>query len=257
VSSALACVGLAVSDEAELDRMLKRVYPNVREVGFFDGVHVGRWQDDSGAALILGLHALELVDFSPVYSGTSGGLFADCRLLHESIAYAKVVDSYGHQLTAMAFEAEQYRQLRALGQQVSGAARITALGTDVSIYPDEDAYADSPASQIRPSPETAPEPPPHHDGPWPTRLAAEFFISYGLFADIARNRSRARMSGTVLRAASHVCALTGQPFIAAEVRTAGFTADLCLAAGDHADMPVPGNVISGTVVLSASIDAPT
>ena len=135
MSSALACVGLAVSDEAELDRMLKSVYPDVREIGFFDGVHVGRWQDDSGAALILGLHAGELVDFSPVYSGTSGGLFTGCRLLHESIAFAKVVDADGHQLTAMAFEAEQYRQLR-------------ALGTDVSIYPDADAFANSPASQI-------------------------------------------------------------------------------------------------------------
>lgn len=47
MSSALACVGLAASDGSELERLLKSVYPDVRGIGFFDGVHVGRWQDDS------------------------------------------------------------------------------------------------------------------------------------------------------------------------------------------------------------------
>ena len=256
MSSALACVGLAVSDEAEFSWLLKSACTAIREIGTFDGVHVGRWQDDSGAALILGLHDGKLVDFSFAYTGANGGLLAECRLLHETIAFAKVVDADGHQLTAMAFEAEQYRQLLAHGQQVSGPARITALGTDVTIYPDADAFAASPGSQIHPSPETDPEPPPQYDGPWPLRLAAESFISPGLFADIARNRSRARLSGTILDATRHVCALTGQSFTVAAVRTAGFEADLCLAASEHPDIPVPGNIISGTVFLSAAIDAP-
>ena len=51
----------------------------------------------------------------------------------------------------MAFEAEQYRQLRALGRRVSGPARITALGVDVQVYPDADAFAASPGSQLDPS----------------------------------------------------------------------------------------------------------
>ena len=140
------------------------------------------------------------MDFSFAYTGASGGLLAGCRLLHETIAFAEVVDADGRQLTAMTFEAEQYRQLLAHGQQVSGPARITALGTDVSVYPDAEAFAASPGSQIHPPPGTAPEPPPQYDGPWPPRLAAESFISFGLFADIARNRSRARLSGTVLDA---------------------------------------------------------
>src|SRR5271166_1201019 len=189
----------------------------------------------------------------------AAGLLAGCRLLHETIAFAKVVDSDGRQLTAMAFEAEQYRQLLAHGQQVSGPARITALGTDVTIYPDAEAFAASPASQIHPPPESASEPPPHYrerGWPWPPGLGAESFISLGLFADIARNRSRARLSGTVLEANRRVSGLTGQPFTVAAVRTAGFTADLCLAASEHPDMPVPGNIISGTVFLSATIDVP-
>jgi len=41
------------------------------------------------------------------------------------------------------------------------------------------------------------------------------------------------------------------------VRTAGFEADLCLAGSEHPGLPAPGNIISGTVVLSAAIDAPT
>jgi len=54
-----------------------------------------------------------------------------------------------------------------------------------------------------------------------------------------------------------VCALTGQPFTVAAVRTAGFETDLCLAGSEHPALPAPGSIISGTVVLSAAIDAPS
>ena len=118
----------------------------------YGGVHIGRWQDDSGAALILGWQSGELLDFIPAYTATSGGLLSDCHLINNSVAEAKVVDADGNQLTAMAFEAEQYRQLRALGHRVRGPARITALGIDVTIYPDADAFAASPASQLDPPP---------------------------------------------------------------------------------------------------------
>ena len=259
VTSALACVGLSVRDEAELNSLVTSAWRTVRETGVFGGVHVGRWQDDSGAALILGWQSGELLDFAPAYTAASGGLLADCRLINDSVAVAKVVDADGHQLTAMTFEAEQYRHLLTLGHQVSGPARITALGVDVIIYPDAGAFAASPASQLHPSPESASEPPPHYrenGWPWPPRLGAESFISYGVFADPAQAGPRARLSGTVLDAARHICALTGQPFIVAAVRTAGFEAALCLAAGDHPEVPVPGNIISGTVVLSAAVDTP-
>ena len=259
VSSALACVGLAVSDEDEFRWLVTSAHRAICETGIVDGVRVGRWQDDSGAALILGWQSGELLDFAPAYTAASGGLLAGCRLINESVAFAKVIDADGHQLTAMTFEAEQYRHLLALGHQVSGPARITALGVDVIVYPDADAFAASPGSQLHPSPGSASEPPPHYrenGWPWPPRLGAESFISHGVFTDPAQAGSRARLSGTVLDAARHVCALTGQPFIVAAVRTAGFEADLCLAASDHREVPVPGNIISGTVVLSAAIDTP-
>ena len=150
MTSALACVGLAVSDETELGWLVTSAHRAVRETGVFGGVHVGRWQDDSGAALILGWRSGELLDFIPAYAAASGGLLSDCHLINDSVASAAVVDTDGQQLTAMAFEAEQYRQLRALGQPVSGPARITALGIDVTIHPDADAFAASPGSQLDP-----------------------------------------------------------------------------------------------------------
>ena len=257
MTSALACVGLAVSDETELGWLVTSAHRAVRETGVFGGVHVGRWQDDSGAALMLGWRSGELLDFIPAYAAASGSLLSDCHLINESVASAAVVDADGRQLTAMAFEAEQYRQLRALGQPVSGPARITALGIDVTIHPNADAFAASSASQLDPS--AAQEPLPHdreQGWSWPPRLAAESFISYGVFADPAQARPRARLSGTVLQAGRHVCALTGQPFTVAAVRTAGFETDLCLAGSEHPGLPAPGSIISGTVVLSAVIDAP-
>jgi hypothetical protein len=74
VSSTLACVGLAVSDETGLDWLVTRAHRAVREIGVFGGLHVGRWQDDSGAALILGWRSGELLDSSP----PTPRLAADC-----------------------------------------------------------------------------------------------------------------------------------------------------------------------------------
>src|SRR5690242_8338121 len=113
MSSALACLGLAVSDDAEFDVLLKHALLGLREIGTFGGVYVGRWQDDSGAALTLGLADGQIADLIFGYAGTSGGQLASCRLIHEAIAWAQVTDTAGQQVTAMAFEAEQYRQLAA------------------------------------------------------------------------------------------------------------------------------------------------
>ena len=121
MTSALACVGLEVSDETGLDWLVTSAHRAVREIGVFNGVHVGRWQDGSGAALILGWRSGELLDFIPAYTAARGGLLSDCHLINESVAAAAVVDAGGRQLTAMAFEAEQYRQLQALGDPVGRA----------------------------------------------------------------------------------------------------------------------------------------
>ena len=124
--------------------------------------------------------------------------------------------------------------------------------------PDADVFAGSPGSQLDLLAGPAGPPPRDREQGWPgpPRLAAESFISYGVFADPAEARPHARLSGTVLNAEPRVCALTRQPFTVATVRTAGFEADVCLAGSEHTDPPAPGSIISGTVVLSAAIDAP-
>ena len=65
MTSALACVGLSVSDEAGLGWLVTSAHRAVRETGVFDGVRVGRWQDDSGAVLILGWRSGELAGLHP------------------------------------------------------------------------------------------------------------------------------------------------------------------------------------------------
>ena len=128
---------------------------------------------------------------------------------------------------------------------------------DVQIYPDADAFAASPGSQLDTS--AGQEPPPHYrerGWTWPPRLGAESFISYGVFDPPDQARPHARLSGTVLKAGQRVCALTGQPFTVATVSTAGFAADVCLAASEHPGPPAPGTIISGTVSLCAAFVAP-
>jgi hypothetical protein len=235
-----------------MSRVSSDVYESV-----VDGVHVGHWQDDSGAALVLGWRGSEIFDFIPTYTAGAGGLLAECRPLNDRVAFAKVVDSGGEQLTAMTFQAEQHRHLRALGQPFSGRARITALGVAVQVYPDAEAFAASPASQLDPPP--GQEPPPGYlesGGIWPPRLGAESFISYGVFDDPDRAGPQALLSGVVLKAAPRVCTLTGQPFTVATVRTAGFAADVCLLASEHPAPPAPGTIISGTVSLTAAFTDP-
>ena len=133
VASNLACIGLAVNDGTELGQLVTAAHRSARQIGVYNGVHVARWQDDSGAALILGWRSGELLDLIPAYTAASGGLLSGCHLINESVASAAVVDAEGEQLSAMAFDAEQYRQLQSLGQPVSGPARITALGVAVEI----------------------------------------------------------------------------------------------------------------------------
>ncbi|MDQ1493993.1 MAG: hypothetical protein QOG69_476, partial [Actinomycetota bacterium] len=179
-------------------------------------------------------------------------------LINGSVASAAVVDAGGEQLTAMAFEAEQYRQLKALGRPVDGPARITALGVSVQIHADADAFASSPDSLLDPSADPAGEPPPRYlerAWAWPPRVASESFMSYGVFGDPEQSSAHARLSGVVLSAQERVCALTGQGFSVATVRTVGFEAAVCLARTEHAVAPHAGNVVSGTVFLTATVES--
>jgi hypothetical protein len=64
MASPLACIGLATDGDAGFRQLMSRIAPDVCE-SVVDGVHVGRWQDDSGAALVLGWRGGEITDFIP------------------------------------------------------------------------------------------------------------------------------------------------------------------------------------------------
>jgi hypothetical protein len=74
------------------------------------GAQAGRREDDSGATLVPGWRSGELAD---VIRRLLRGLLAACRLASDSVA--GVTGTGGRQLTAMGFQAGQYRELRALG----------------------------------------------------------------------------------------------------------------------------------------------
>jgi hypothetical protein len=251
-------VGLAVDDAEELRDLVALVSRTARPVGTFDGVEVTRWQDPSGAALVLGRQSDDFVDLLPTYSSTSGGIVAGCNLINGSVATAALVDVEGEQLTSMAFEAEQFRQMKALGRPITGPARITALGVSMRIHADAKTFASSSDSLLDPAGDSAGEPPAHYverGWGWPPRVASESFMSFGVFGEAASSTAHARLAGVVLAAKQQMCALTGQPFSVATVRTIGFEADVCLAGSEHAVAPQPGNILSGTVFLVAAIEA--
>jgi hypothetical protein len=258
VSSNLACIGLAVADSRELDHLVEQASATARSAGTFDGVRVMRWQDPSGAALVLGWRAGQVADLLPTYASTAGGTVANCILVNESVAAAALVDADGDQLTEMAFEAEQYRQIKTLGQSIAGPARITALGVSVQVHADADTFTASPDSLLDPSADPVEQPPRHYverGWSWPPRMAPESFISHGVFGDQAERTAHARLSGVALKVSHRTCTLTGQGFSVATVRSVGFEADLCLADAEHPVTPEPGNIVSGTVFLVATLEA--
>jgi len=84
-------------------------------------------------------------------------------------------------------------------------------------------------------------------------VAAESFIAYGTFAQGADAQATARLNGTVLEASRRITAETGQAFVVARVRSGLFEIDVCLSVEEHPDVPSPGQVIGGGVLLVASI----
>jgi hypothetical protein len=237
MTSNLACVGLDIPGQDSIDRLLGAVLATADDAGTgIDGITVRTWQDPSGARLIVSTRDGRVVDLLPSFAGTVGARFANCVPLDDDVATAEVVDGSGEQLTAMIVEIEQRRALPSVAP-FAGPAAVVALGVDVSVFADADAYAASPSSRMG-------------DEASGRRMAAEAFLSYGVFADTPPVEAYARISGTVLRAERRTTELTGQSFVVARVRTVGFEADLCFPA---AAVPAAGAVITGTVFLVASL----
>jgi hypothetical protein len=253
VASNLSCVGLGVADASELDSLVDRVLPRAVEIGRLGDLRVLRWEDPSGARLVLGVSSGALNDLLPTFAGVPRTALRGLTMANHDVAVAAVVDDTGEQLTSAAIEIEERRILPPHGSGDYRAA-LVALGVDVSVFASAEAFEESDASLL--SGEDSGSPPPDHfveqGWQWPPRIAASSFISYGVFGDEAHASAHARLSGIVAGAERRVVQETGQAFIAAVASTAGFDVTVCLA--DGAVMPKPGGVISGTVFLTASLD---
>lgn len=255
MASNLECVGLAVADRGQFGRLVESALAGAELVGVRGGVSVYRWQDLSGARLVIATRGGEVVDLLPSFAGAPGARLADVRAVNDDVAVAAVVDEAGEVTTMLAVELEQRRLLDGTSEPIAGEASVVALGVDVSVHADEEAFAASDASLLSPGGDSG-EPPAHvveQGMPWPPRMGAESFISYGVFGPPEQAQAYARLHGTVLEARPLTAEATRQSFIAARVRTVGFDVDLCIPATAGVDPPRAGNVVGGEVFLVASM----
>jgi hypothetical protein len=250
VTSNLACVGLAVADRDALHQLIDSALRASELIGRRGACELYRWQDPSGARLVVAAERRTVVGFLPSFAGRTGARLAEVRVVNEDVVVADVIDETGEPATRLAAEIEQLHILPA--RPVEGPASIVALGVDVTIHATAQAFAASDASMLHDADDTR-EPPAHfvdNGWPWPPRMAAESFISYGVFDG---GQPYARLNGLVLGADVRTVTATGQRFVAARVRSAGFKADVCLPADDSTVAPMPGSVIAGTVFLVVSM----
>ena len=259
MASNLGCVGLAVADAAELAALVNAITPDSRSLGRVDGVDVRRWEDPSGARLVFGRREDTVVEFLPSFAGRVGGKLRALGRVGPEVARAAVVDAAGDTATRVVLEVEQRRLLPPEPVAHDVRATITALGVDVAVFDDADAFAASPASLVTADVEPG-DPPARYVElglVWPPRMAAESFVSYGEFVPADEATAHARLAGAVRSADVRTVSQTGQRFVAAEVATAGFEATVCFPADEGEAPPRPGNVLHGTVYLVASVDLPT
>jgi hypothetical protein len=231
----LACIGLSTGGEQDFQRLVVQANKDAQQQEVIRGVRVRRWEDGSGAAVVLGWRAGQLISFMPALAATSQVRLANCHPVREPVTVADVLDAGGAPVNALAAELEQFRQLVAAGRPVDGMAKIAAFGLSVKLYDDEDAFR---AASKGPNDATEPAD----------------FEPFGAFAEPAKAQAHARLTGTVLKAERRFSWLTGHPFTVAITRTAGFEVDLCLAGDEHPTVPAPGAIVTGVVSLSISME---
>lgn len=243
MASNLECVGLAVSDREAFKELVESVLPTSEQIGKVGDVAVHRWEDPSGARLVITIRGNEIVDLLPSFAGTDGARLSDLRAVNDEASFATVVNADGETLTKLSAAVEQQHLLS--GNTFEGRASIVALGADVSVHADAAAFAASDASLLSPNAER------EDRADKPLRMASDSFLSYSVFGPAEEAQPYARLFGTVLRADRRTVVATGQSFIAARVSTIGIEADVCFP--DIETIPAQGNIVGGDVFLIASL----
>jgi hypothetical protein len=252
VVSNLSCIGLGADSGQALHELVTRVLPKSVSLGVKDGVDVRRWEDPSGARLLLGERDGKVRELLPSFAGTPSARLADVAALTPEIVAADVIED-GEMVSRMAFELEERRFLDPTPPRPEGEVSIVAFGRSVALYADEDAFAQSPDSLVGGGDTAAEEPPPHfveRGWKWPPRMAAESFISTGLFGSPT---AEARLYGTVRSAERRIVSETGNEIDVLVVHTVGFDATVCVPARMLGVEPLPGNVLGGSVYLVVSM----
>lgn len=256
MASNLACIGLDVASREEFDNLIDSLVPQAVSIGRAGRTEVLRWEDASGARIVLEVRGDAVEGVIPSYAALPGAWLNDVERVTDDVATASVVDQQDEQLTQIAVEIEERRLILPRHGAVAGEASIVALGVGVEVFENDEEFAASPSSLLHGDEEHTPEPPPHvveFGMPWPPRMAAESLISYGVFAEPHEVDAVARLYGIVLGASTRSVASTGQSFHAVRVRTLGFELEMCVPASAHPDLPRTGQVIGGMVFLVASL----
>lgn len=174
MASNLGCVGLGVSSEDEMADLINRVMPLAEPIGQAAGITLYRWQDPSGARLLLGIDRDDdVTEMLPSFDAAVGARLGSVEFVSDEVASAAVLDEDGEQVTAFTVELEERLLLRAAGVPLDGPAAITALGVDVEVFASAEAFSESDASTLSPD-DTDSAPPPHYaerGWKWPPRVA--------------------------------------------------------------------------------------
>src|SRR5437660_1921742 len=261
-SSVSACVGLAVGDWDDVAALVQAVAPLGEVLGEAGGLKVVRWQDPSGTRLVMETIGDDDPDLVPSFAARTRVRLRGVQMLNDGVAMATVVDDEGQALTSVAVLIEQ-RRLIPWDQPIDGVASIVALGTAVSIHESPGDFGESDASLFL-GPKDAEQWRLHPDEPpaeylkegltWPRRMAGESFGSYAVFLKPDQAGASALLSGTILAAERRTVIKTGQEILVVEVRTAGFDVTVCLEGAAHKEIPPVGGILSGSVLMVASLD---
>src|SRR4051812_6077174 len=150
MASNVACVGLGVDDEAGFDRLIADARRQALLIGTGAGTAVYRFEDPSGARIVLGVEESgRVVQALPSFAAPAGAWLAHVRRANSAVAIADLVNAEGEQLSQLAVELEQ-RQL--LGDPTSApvAATLVALGTEVRLFADVAGFHAAPDSLLVP-----------------------------------------------------------------------------------------------------------